>query len=249
MRSWSPVTSSVLPALLAVLTALATGCAAGWSDDDRPAMGDVLIQFHEVGARPALKNTTSLRDDRLAVTINRRAATLRQGERVELTLPASEVRQLRRELAGDLADHDGTIDRTGGWTDQPFAVISTVDLEGDLHHVRYEGKDRDAWFDSAAGRLRRLADKVRRDGTVDQEAPVQVSLRSATDEVGGPAIRWPAAITPPALTAGSVAYQTYAETEAARLRKVLGAAERDVLVRLPDGRSYAARWAALLPGN
>lgn len=238
MRLWP----KLAPAVLAVVCAAAACSVDLAASATVPDMAHVVVRYHDVG--PGGQEA-----ERLAVTTGGRACTLRRGERVVLQLRRAELRRLRQNLAGDLADHQGTVDRTQGTTDEPFAVISAVDLGGDIHHVRFEGRPRESWFDSAADRLGALTARVRREGEVDARAPIQVAIREDPNRsTAARRVSWPSRLSVPEIPDASTAYQTYSGAEGARLRRVLGVADRDVDVRLPDGRTLTARWSAVLPG-
>ncbi|GAA2895757.1 hypothetical protein GCM10010517_60600 [Streptosporangium fragile] len=209
-----------------------------------PGPGDAVIRFLRCGPE------TCGGGDRLSVAGDGRAVTLRDGELVALALPVSEVEDMRARLVKSLAVRPGTLDRTGGATDQPFTVITAVASDGRVHETRLQGGPlvEDEWFVAEAERLTTLTRRVLTSGAVDRTAPIEVVAHR--DENTDPVRRatWPTGVPAPALSSGphGLTRREYRGREAAAVRASLGAAGDDVAVRV-GGETLIASWQAVLP--
>ncbi|MGW0589297.1 hypothetical protein [Streptosporangium sp. NPDC002607] len=208
------------------------------------APGDPVIRFLSCGPM------TCVGGDRLRVGEDGRAVSLRDGELVVVRLSTAELRDLRSELVALLAWREGTIDRTGGASDQPFSVVTVVDSGGGVHETRLEGGPlvEDERIFAAIQRLSALTDRVRTTGELDLTAPIEVTLYQ--DENTDPVRRvtWPRDVPTPALPTPDrwIVSQVYRGQEAKTLRAALGAAEDNVEVRIGK-RTLIASWKAELP--
>jgi len=230
---------------------LAIGCSGGGTTaavettapaGERP--GAVVVRYVSCGGM------TCEGGDSMSVTADGRAVSLRDGELVVVPLPETELRDLRAGLVASLEGREGTLDRTGGATDQPFAVVTVVDSGGRTHETRLDGTPlaEDAPIVAATGRLSKLTARIRSTGTPDPAAPITVTMY---EDPGARPIRqatWPEGITTPieAATGGNFGTRTYRGREATTLRAALGKAGDNVTVA-PGGTTLIARWEAVLP--
>jgi|GEM_PF-6859805 len=234
----------------AVLLLLVIGCsgtttaAVETTASARARPDEVVVRFVSCGGM------TCEGGDSMSVTADGRAGSLREGELVVVPLPAAELRDLRAGLVEALAGREGTLDRTGGATDQPFAVVTVVDSGARTHETRLEGTPsaQDAPVVAATERLSKLTARIRSTGTPDVTAPITVTMYE--DPSAGPMRRatWPEGITTPieAASGGNFGTQTYRGDEATALRTALGKAGENVTVTA-GGKTLIARWEAVLP--
>ncbi|MEU0485606.1 hypothetical protein ABZ260_41310 [Streptosporangium sp. NPDC006013] len=205
---------------------------------------DVVIRFLRCGPM------TCVGGDSLSVTGDGRAVSLRDGELVAVPLSAAELGDLRAGLVAALAGREGTLDRTGGATDQPFTVITVTDREGKVHENRLEGAPlvEDERIVAAGERLTALTGRIRATGTPDRTAPITVTLYEGRGVRPIRQAGWPEGILAPVLDTapGSLSSQTYRGEEAKALRTALGAAEEHVAV-VVGGQTLIASWEAELP--
>ncbi|MEV4376131.1 hypothetical protein [Streptosporangium sp. NPDC049644] len=205
---------------------------------------DVVVRFLRCGPM------TCVGGDSLSVTGDGRAVSLRDGELVAVRLSATELGDLRAGLVEALAGREGTLDRTGGATDQPFAVITVTGQDGKVHENRLEGAPlvEDERIVAAGERLTALTGRIRATGTPDRTAPIEVTLYQ--DENTDPVRRmtWPKGVPTPALPTPDswITSRVYRGQEAKTLRAALGAAEDNVEARIGK-RTLIASWKAELP--
>ncbi|MEU8386081.1 hypothetical protein [Streptosporangium sp. NPDC048865] len=188
--------------------------------------------------------------DSMSVTADGRAVSLRDAELVVVRLPEAELRGLRAGLVESLAGREGRIDRTGGATDQPFAVVTVIDSGGRTHETRLEGTPaaEDAPVVAATGRLSKLTAKIRSTGTPDVTAPITVTMYEDPSARPRRQATWPEGIKTPieAATGGNFGTLTYRGRDATTLRTALGKAGDNVTVTA-GGKTLIARWEAVLP--
>ncbi|GAA4206306.1 hypothetical protein GCM10022252_68270 [Streptosporangium oxazolinicum] len=206
--------------------------------------GDVVIRYVSCGGM------TCEGGDSMAVTADGRAVSLRDGELVVVPLPEAELRDLRAGLVASLAGREGTLDRKGGATDQPFAVVTVVDPGGKKHETRLEGTPlaEDEPIVAATERLSKLTARIRSTGTPDPAAPITVTMYEDPSARPIRQATWPEGITTPieAASGGNFGTRTYQGREATTLRTALGKAGDNVTVT-PGGKTLIARWEAVLP--
>ncbi len=188
--------------------------------------------------------------DGMSVTADGRAVSLRDAELVVVPLPEAELRDLRAGLVESLAGREGTLDRTGGATDQPFAVVTVVDPGGRTHETRLEGTPtaEDAPVVAATGRLSKLTARIRSTGTPDVTAPITVTMYEDPAARPRRQATWPEGIKTPieAAAGGNFGTLTYRGRDATTLRAALGKAGDNVTVTA-GGKTLIARWEAVLP--
>ncbi|MER6172977.1 hypothetical protein [Streptosporangium sp. NPDC001681] len=205
---------------------------------------DVVIRFLRCGPM------TCVGGDSLSVTGDGRAVSLRDGELVAVPLSAAELGDLRAGLVAALAGREGTLDRTGGATDQPFTVITVTGQDGKVHENRLEGAPlvEDERIVAAGERLTALTGRIRATGTPDRTAPITVTLYEGRGVRPIRQASWPEGVLAPALdpASGNLSSQTYRGEEAKALRTALGTAEENVAV-VVGGQTLIARWEAVLP--
>lgn len=206
--------------------------------------GDVVVRYVSCGGM------TCEGGDGMSVTADGRAVSLRDGELVVVPLPAAELRDLRAGLVTSLEGREGTLDRTEGATDQPFAVVTVVDSGGKKHETRLEGTPtaEDEPIVAATGRLSKLTARIRSTGTPDVTAPITVTMYEDPSTRPIRQATWPEGITTPieAATGGNFGTRTYRGGEATTLRAALGKAGDNVTVTT-GGKTLIARWEAVLP--
>ncbi|MGC5013211.1 hypothetical protein ACLQ2R_20835 [Streptosporangium sp. DT93] len=183
----------------------------------------------------------------MSVTSDGRAMALREGELVAVPLPEAELRELRAGLAAALTGREGTLDRTGGATDQPFAVVTVVDASGKSHETRLEGSPlaEDAGIVAAIDRLAALTGRIRSTGTPDRSGPITVTMYEDPNTPAGRRAAWPGDVPVP-ITSGNHGVREYGGEQAKAVRAALGGPGDDVTVRAGD-RTLIARWEAVLP--
>ncbi|GAA0841859.1 hypothetical protein ACFQVD_23465 [Streptosporangium amethystogenes subsp. fukuiense] len=222
----------------ATLETTATVARAGAQADD------VVVRFLRCGPM------TCVGGDSLSVTGDGRAVSLRDGELVAVRLSATELGDLRAGLVEALAGREGTLDRTGGATDQPFAVITVTGQDGKVHENRLEGAPlvEDERIVAAGERLTALTGRIRATGTPDRTAPITVTLYEGRGVRPVRQASWPEGVLAPVLdqASGNPSSRTYRGEEAKALRTALGAAGEQVAV-LVGGRTLIAGWEAELP--
>ncbi|MFI6506941.1 hypothetical protein ACIBCT_04990 [Streptosporangium sp. NPDC050855] len=206
---------------------------------DRPS--DVVVRFHRC------LGMTCDGGDAMSVTAGGRALSLRKGELVAVTLPRAELRELRAGLTADLAGREGTLDRTEGATDQPFAVVTVVDAAGRTHETRLEGSPtaEDARIVAAIDRLGALTARIRSTGTPDRTGPITVTMYEDPNTRTGREAAWPGDVPTP-ITSGNHGVREYRGEQAEAVRAALGGPGDEVGVRAGD-RVLVARWEAVLP--
>ncbi|WP_436760433.1 hypothetical protein [Streptosporangium sp. V21-05] len=244
--------------LLAAVLLLLTGCSATTGTSAAVETTQPAVPATTAGARPgavvvryvSCGGMTCEGGDGMAVTADGRAVSLRDGELVVVPLPEAELRDLRAGLAASLAGREGTLDRTGGATDQPFAVVTVVDSGGKTHETRLEGTPsaEDGPIVAATERLSKLTARIRSTGTPDPAAPITVTMYEDPSTRPIRRATWPRGITTPieAATGGNFGTRTYRGDEATTLRAALGKAGDNVTVT-PGGKTLIARWEAVLP--
>ncbi|MEU4831999.1 hypothetical protein [Streptosporangium sp. NPDC023615] len=202
---------------------------------------DVVVRFHRC------LGMTCDGGDAMSVTADGRAMSLRDGERVAVRLPGAELRELRARLVAGLAGRQGTLDRTGGATDQPFAVVTVVDASGRTHETRLEGSPsaEDAGVVAAIERLGALNARVRSTGTPDRTGPVTVTMYEDPNARTGRLATWPEGVPTP-ITSGNHGVREYRGEQAEAVRAALGGPGDEVRVRAGD-KVLVARWEGVLP--
>ncbi|MBB2910367.1 hypothetical protein FHS43_001630 [Streptosporangium becharense] len=243
--------------LLLVVALSLAGCGGGASPagsaaaspappQAAPEPGDAVIRFLEcLNAEGGCAES-----GRMSVTGDGRALTRRDGELVVLQIPVSEVEDMRGRLVKSLARRPGTLDRTRGLSDQPYAVITAVAADGRVHETRLEGGPlvEDEWFVAEQERLSALTGRILATGKVDRKAPIEVSMYEDEDVEPARQATWPAGVPAPAMPSDprAVAEREYRGEEAAAVRAALGTALDEVAVRV-GGRTLIASWRAVLP--
>jgi hypothetical protein len=247
-------------ALLLVLAVSLTGCAADPVRRARPiaspSVGAPAPRPSRAAEPVALEGMVvrytgqdqsgGIVHGRLTVSADGRASTVRDGERVTVTLSPAEVEALRRDLTADLSGHEGeAVD--GSATDQAQISLAVLDLAGAVHWMRHDG--------GAAGRRPAVATAVRRvlalkqraldEGVPDLSADVYVILSPLGRDPEPARLTWPAAVPLPTDGQGTQRYGRYTGEQARQLRAVLGAPARTRTVVLPDGSLAALRWVAI----
>ncbi|MFS1297824.1 hypothetical protein [Streptosporangium longisporum] len=202
---------------------------------------DVVVRFHRC------LGMTCDGGDAMSVTAGGRALSLRKGELVAVTLPRAELRELRAGIVADLAGREGTLDRTGGATDQPFAVVTVVDAAGRTHETRLEGSPtaEDARIVAAIDRLGALTARIRSTGTPDRTGPISVTMYEDPNTRTGREAAWPGGVPTP-VTSGNHGVREYRGEQAEAVRAALGGPGDEVGVRAGD-KVLVARWEAVLP--
>ncbi|MEV0753962.1 hypothetical protein [Streptosporangium sp. NPDC050280] len=235
---------TVVPLLLVVGCSGATTTAVETTAPTGVRPGDVVVRYVSCGGM------TCEGGDSMSVTADGRAVSLRDSELVVVPLPVAELRDLRAGLVESLAGKEGTLDRTGGATDQPFAVVTVVDSGGRTHETRLEGTPttEDAPVVAATERLSKLTARIRATGTPDSTAPVTVTMYEDPSTRPVRRATWPEGITTPieAASGGNFGTETYRGDEAKALRTALGKAGENVTV-VAGGKTLIARWEAVLP--